>query len=269
MQRRSIIKYILLNIITYGIYSIVMLHKIGKEIEKICEDDSESYMSFVCAWLLGFVTFGIYPCYWWYKQTNRLMNHVYRYKGVITLPHSAVTVSAFWIMMNGVSVMFIIDNINQFAKVYGKIVPLEYTADVVKKERLIVGTGASVVSPTPTTKPGANYQPRGNAPMRKPSVVCVAGMYKGAIFDIDRNGLVFGSDPSVCSIIIESDSGMISSKHCTVTFDEFAGKYVVVDCSEKGTYIRSGERISPNQSAYLDRGSEIVLGNEQNIFRLD
>lgn len=72
--RRSVILFFLLSILTICIYPIVVLHHIGKEVNRMYEG-TEGYkksMPFVGVFFLGFITLGIVPIVWLCRVAGKL-----------------------------------------------------------------------------------------------------------------------------------------------------------------------------------------------------
>lgn len=76
---RSLLSYILLSIITCGIYSYYFIYKMAKDVNIACEGDGESTSGLLAFVLLSFLTCGIYAWYWEYKLGNRLADNAGRY----------------------------------------------------------------------------------------------------------------------------------------------------------------------------------------------
>lgn len=87
---RSLLIYILLSIITCGIYGFYFIYKLAKDVNQICREDGDNVGGLLAYILLNFVTCGFYSYYWLYKIQNRLHSAAYRY-GVI-VPESGTTV---------------------------------------------------------------------------------------------------------------------------------------------------------------------------------
>lgn len=64
--------YIILSIITCGIYSYYFLYKLAHDVNIACENDEQTTPGLAAFIILSFVTCGIYACYWYYKLGNRL-----------------------------------------------------------------------------------------------------------------------------------------------------------------------------------------------------
>ncbi len=70
---RSFLKFLFLNIVTCGIYGIICLYEISKDINTIASRyDNKKTMNYVVAWLLSTVTFGISIIVWYHKISSRI-----------------------------------------------------------------------------------------------------------------------------------------------------------------------------------------------------
>lgn len=76
---RGLVSYILLSIITCGIYSYYFLYKMAHDVNIACNGDGESTSGLVAFILLSFITCGIYAWVWYYKLGNRLAANASRY----------------------------------------------------------------------------------------------------------------------------------------------------------------------------------------------
>lgn len=76
---RSLIAYILLSIITCGIYSYYFIYSIARDVNTMCREDGEKTGGLLAFILLSFVTCGFYGLYWEYKLGNRLAANAPRY----------------------------------------------------------------------------------------------------------------------------------------------------------------------------------------------
>lgn len=87
---RSLLTYILLSVITCGIYGYYFIYKLAKDVNQMCSEDGDKVGGLVAYILLSFVTCGFYSYYWLYKIQNRLHAAAYRY-GVL-VPETGTTV---------------------------------------------------------------------------------------------------------------------------------------------------------------------------------
>ena len=76
---RSLLMYILLSIITCGIYGYYFVYKMAHDVNIACEGDGEGTDGLVAYILLSFVTCGFYSMFWEYNLGNRLAANAQRY----------------------------------------------------------------------------------------------------------------------------------------------------------------------------------------------
>ncbi|MCD7889323.1 MAG: DUF4234 domain-containing protein [Oscillospiraceae bacterium] len=69
---RGIVMYILLTIITCGIYGYWFIYQMAQDVNEMCKDDGEHTSGLVAFILLSMITCGFYAYYWYYKLGNRL-----------------------------------------------------------------------------------------------------------------------------------------------------------------------------------------------------
>lgn len=76
---RSLILYIVLTYVTFGIYGYYFLYKISHDVNIACYGDGEDTPGLLTFILLSMVTCGIYAWVWYYKLGNRLHRNAPRY----------------------------------------------------------------------------------------------------------------------------------------------------------------------------------------------
>lgn len=76
---RSLVTYILLTLVTCGIYGYYFIYKMAQDVNIACEGDGENTAGLVAFILLSIVTCGIYAWIWYYKLGNRLNANAPRY----------------------------------------------------------------------------------------------------------------------------------------------------------------------------------------------
>lgn len=76
---RSIVAYVLLTIITCGIYGYYFIYNLAKEINVACEGDDERTPGLASYIIFSFLTCGFYSLYWEYKIANRIAANGSRY----------------------------------------------------------------------------------------------------------------------------------------------------------------------------------------------
>lgn len=76
---RSLLAYILLTIITCGIYSYIFIYSMAEDMNDIGAGDGNKTGGLAAFILLGIITCGIYPLIWNYKLCNRMAANAPRY----------------------------------------------------------------------------------------------------------------------------------------------------------------------------------------------
>ena len=76
---RSLLTYILLSIVTCGIYGYYFIYSIASDVNYACEGDGRKTGGLVKFVLLSFITCSIYSWIWYYSLGNRLADNAPRY----------------------------------------------------------------------------------------------------------------------------------------------------------------------------------------------
>lgn len=76
---RSLLVYILFNIVTRGIYGLYFTYALARDINVACSGDGRNTAGLVKLILLSFVTCGIYNWIWYYSLGNRIATNAPRY----------------------------------------------------------------------------------------------------------------------------------------------------------------------------------------------
>ncbi|MBP5462790.1 MAG: DUF4234 domain-containing protein [Lachnospiraceae bacterium] len=76
---RSLLTYIILTIITCGIYGFWFIYTMARDVNVACEGDGSDTTGLVGFIILSYLTCGLYQYYWQYKLGNRLADNAYRY----------------------------------------------------------------------------------------------------------------------------------------------------------------------------------------------
>lgn len=83
IQKRTMLKYIMLNILTLGIYGVLVSNQMQKEASFLCKGDRQgtgyNYLTALVASKVVPGLGGIYYNYMWYQQANRLQLNAGRY----------------------------------------------------------------------------------------------------------------------------------------------------------------------------------------------
>ena len=79
--------------------------------------------------------------------------------------------------------------------------------------------------------------------------------------------MILGRDSAAAQIVFSQGAQKISRRHCEVMFNSQTQQYRVTDFSSNGTYV-NGSRLPANAPVKLERGTEISLGDSNNIMKL-
>lgn len=93
---RGLLKLILLNIVTCGIYSYIFIYKLAEDVNVACDGDGDHTPGLVALIVLSLVTCGIYGFVWYYKLGNRLQVNARRYG--MEFPENGTTV-LLWMLL--------------------------------------------------------------------------------------------------------------------------------------------------------------------------
>ncbi len=123
---RSLLKYILLSILTAGIYGYYFIYKLAQDVNRMCEGDGKSTGGLVAFIALSIVTCGFYALYWYYQIANRLQVNAPRYG--LLFSENGTTV-LLWYLIGAllcgigpyVAMHFIIKNTNAMATAYNAL----------------------------------------------------------------------------------------------------------------------------------------------------
>lgn len=123
VKERSIFSFYFFSIITLGIYAIVFWHKLGKDVDTLCEGDGKKTMKYVPAWLLSIITLTVMNFVWMSKLAKRLNENAERYG--LRFSESGGTIVACMLLCAPAYPAVIIKNFNKMAKAYNDYNGLE------------------------------------------------------------------------------------------------------------------------------------------------
>ena len=92
----SLLMYILLSIVTCGIYGYYIIYKLAHDVNQTCAEDGDNVGGLGAYILLSVVTCGFYSVYWMYKIQNRLHANAPRYN--VYIAESGTTVLMWYII---------------------------------------------------------------------------------------------------------------------------------------------------------------------------
>lgn len=125
IKERGMVSYVILSVLTLGIYHIVFWTKLSKDVNALCEGDGKKTMKYVFCWLLNIVTLGIFSFVWKYKLAKRLQNNAARYDLRISESGALVVVLSIVFAFFPVAQAVLVKNFNALAKAYNDYNGLE------------------------------------------------------------------------------------------------------------------------------------------------
>ena len=119
IKQRDMVKFVILSLLTAGIYPLYFYYKLSMDINAVCKGDGKESESYLVAVALSAITLGAYKVYWVYKLAQRLHVNAPRYdfKMVQTGKDIAV-LDAF--SAGSISAWELIKNMNKIAKKYNQ-----------------------------------------------------------------------------------------------------------------------------------------------------
>ena len=72
VQQRKIAKYVLLQIVTLGIYGLFFWSDWTEDVNKMCEDDNKESANYIFVFILDIFTFGVFSLIWNYSMSERM-----------------------------------------------------------------------------------------------------------------------------------------------------------------------------------------------------
>lgn len=123
---RGLLSYIILSLITCGIYSYYFIYKLAKDVNVACDGDGESTQGLVAFIILSTVTCGIYAWIWYYNLGNRLAANAPRYN--LTFQENGTTI-IMWLLFGSllcgigpfIAMNILIKNSNRICAAYNRM----------------------------------------------------------------------------------------------------------------------------------------------------
>ena len=122
---RSLVLYILLGILTCGIYQLYVFYTIMRDVNVACDGDGRHTPGLLEFILFGILTCGIYDLYWLYSVGNRLADNAPRYG--LHFQENGTTL-LLWMLIGSllcfigsyVGIYFLLNNVNAICSAYNQ-----------------------------------------------------------------------------------------------------------------------------------------------------
>lgn len=113
----------------------------------------------------------------------------------------------------------------------------------------------------------APLQPSGTG--TRPALCGVEGQYAGKSFSLEAGPSVLGRDQRAANLVFAPEAHSISKRHCMVSWDTARRTFVLQDLgSTNGTFLATGERLTPGNSRDLPAGGRFFIGDLRNQFEV-
>jgi len=76
---RSLIVYILLSIVTCGIYPLYAIYSMAEDINTVCAEDGQRTTGLLLYIVFNLITCGFYSLIWWAKSASRIRDYGVKY----------------------------------------------------------------------------------------------------------------------------------------------------------------------------------------------
>jgi hypothetical protein len=119
IKKRGLASFILLSIITLGIYCLYRYYVLARDVNIMCKGDGKKTGGLAAQIFFGIITFGIYDLVWLYMLGDRLQDNAPRYN--LTFKESGGTVllwyllGSFFIIGPFIALYIIFKNVNALA----------------------------------------------------------------------------------------------------------------------------------------------------------
>lgn len=134
-----------------------------------------------------------------------------------------------------------------------------------RKKKKAPAVPAAPVAAASETVPQASQKP---API--PVVRSMTAQHNGMRVTVKGRQVLIGRDPAACAIVFREGTPGVSGHHCSVTWDESTGEFILTDLkSSYGTYLLSGQRLTPGVGQRLRAGDSFYLGEKQNLLSVE
>ena len=121
-------------------------------------------------------------------------------------------------------------------------------------------------APAPEPAPQPTPQPQVNPILRS-----LSAQHGGATVSVaGQQGVLVGRDSSACSIVFKEGTPGVSARHCSVVWDGRTSEFLLTDLkSTYGTFLATGQRLTPGVACRLRPGDTFYLGDRENALRVE
>ncbi len=96
----------------------------------------------------------------------------------------------------------------------------------------------------------------------------IMGQFSGQAFGLRDGQLIIGRDSAMANVVYPDTNSKVSRKHLTITYDHNTHKFVLVDSSSNGTFLKNGQQLEAGKPYHLNPGEQFYLVEPQELFEL-
>ncbi len=105
---------------------------------------------------------------------------------------------------------------------------------------------------------------------KTPVVISLSPQHNGMRMSLKNRQIVIGRDASICTLVYEEGTAGVSGKHCSMTWDETSGEFILTDLnSTYGTFLYTAKRLDAGVPYHLKAGESFYLGDNKNVLRVE
>ena len=124
------------------------------------------------------------------------------------------------------------------------------------RRRNAAGQPAAIPAPAPMPQ----------MPMKLPVVRSLLGMQAS----LSNGQILIGRSSQDCGLVFQEGTPGVSGRHCSLQFDAVSGDFILTDMrSTYGTYLQSGQKLTPGVPVHLRPGESFYLGERTNMLRVE
>lgn len=107
------------------------------------------------------------------------------------------------------------------------------------------------------------------AAVKQGYVRSLSSQHRGSQIPVSGQGILLGRSQE-CAVVYGSNTPGVSGRHASLSFDAATGEFVLTDLqSTYGTYLRNGQKLTPNMAYRLRSGDQFYLGEAGNLLQVD
>lgn len=255
IPRRSFGLYLLLCLVTCGLYHFWFMSQWAKDVNTICAEDGERTLPVWEMLALGIPTLGVYPLLWQAWLLDRMYNNAPCYGADVRGDGETFFLWVMLLPLAGplVAMALAVRDMNRLAAAYEEYEPQPEHQSVRQARQ---PEHRQTPAPAPETP----------EPPRQGGLRGLTGCCAGQKIPLRPGEKIrLGRDAAKVSVVVTGDR--VSRVHCTVQYYGEKLGYSIEDRSRNGVLL-NGKRLRPGQPAYAAPGSVLALADGGNKFQL-